>query len=180
MVAAETCVSTLCRSVAGCWVSGLFQRSTPPAWPAHISQLCTYQLFKPTFSKFNMRNMFLFELWTLYIITPGKTIGSKQNFKIFRNHSQKPICSRISGSTAEGSEAVERRSERMDTAHPPRAHEEEPSATAERTASHLFSSHQRAAEPENRGLAVRVSNAPWAREVMTAVVLPTSPHADIR
>ena len=29
MVAAETCDCTLCRSVAGCWVSGLCQRSTP-------------------------------------------------------------------------------------------------------------------------------------------------------
>ena len=36
MVAAETCDCTLCRSVAGCWVSGLCQRSTPLMRLAHI------------------------------------------------------------------------------------------------------------------------------------------------
>ena len=39
MVAAETCVSTLRRSVAGCWVSGLYQRSTPLARSARLPQL---------------------------------------------------------------------------------------------------------------------------------------------
>ena len=35
MAAAETCDCTLCRSVAGCWVSGLCQRSTPLMRLAH-------------------------------------------------------------------------------------------------------------------------------------------------
>ena len=41
MVAAEPCDSLLCRSVAGCWVSGLCQRSIPLTWSAPISQLRT-------------------------------------------------------------------------------------------------------------------------------------------
>ena len=35
MVAAETCDCTLCRPAAGCWVSGLYQRSTPLRRLAH-------------------------------------------------------------------------------------------------------------------------------------------------